>query len=192
MTSHPKPRRQRYREVQGKKLIEVKVRSSTQLFDARDPAPFRERDLDDDFAEYIITSAEEFSTGTPLKLSILIGESEKNGISRDVIREAIRSHFIYQSELKRLQLKKLFKTAQLFLFVGLITLATCLGTAGLLPTQGSAALTILREGIVIVGWVSMWRPFELILFDWYPLYDKLRFLRKLIEIEIEVNFEEGA
>ncbi len=68
--------KKRYKTSEGKKWIEVRVKSSQQLFDVRDPAPFRERDLDDDFTEYIFASAREFSISTPLKIVIHIEETE--------------------------------------------------------------------------------------------------------------------
>ena len=54
-------KKHRYKHAEGKRWIEVRVKSSQQLFDARDPAPFRERDLDDDFVEYILSSVREFA-----------------------------------------------------------------------------------------------------------------------------------
>jgi hypothetical protein len=49
-------------------------------------------------------------------------------------------------------------------------------------------LGILREGVVIFGWVSIWKPIELILFDWYPLFEKLRVYKKLLGTEIDIRF----
>jgi len=53
-------KKHRYKHAEGKRWIEVRIKSAQQLFDARDPAPFRERDLDDDFVEYILSSVSEF------------------------------------------------------------------------------------------------------------------------------------
>lgn len=38
----------RYRMEGGQTCIDIKLRNADQLFDGRDPAPFRDRDLDDD------------------------------------------------------------------------------------------------------------------------------------------------
>lgn len=185
-----KLKKQRYRKVGEKHLIEVRVNTGLQLFDARDPAPFRARDLDDDFTEYIVTSADEFSAKTPLKIMIYVREKMDKEIDRDAIMEAIHSWLSYQIDLKRIQLQKLFKTAQLFLGIGLISLITCLSLANLLHSAETLdAVKIAKEGLIIFGWVSMWKPFELILFDWYPAFDRIRLFRKLLETEIEVVFE---
>lgn len=180
----------RYKVVDGKNQIDIRIRSAQQLFDSRDPAPFRERDLDDDFTEYIVATADEFSHGTPLRIRILVEDAASDGLAVETIQSAIRTHFQYQIDLKRIQLSKLFKTARLFLSIGVICLLFCLAAARLVESsfpwdEGRAAL---REGLVIFGWVSLWKPFELILFDWYPVFDRIRLMRKLLETEIEIRF----
>jgi hypothetical protein len=187
MTSPRK--KHRYKHVDGKRWIEVRVKNPQQLFDARDPAPFRERDLDDDFIEYVTTSAQEFSLLTPLKLVIYIEEKETKDLSKESVREAILSYLTYQSDLQRSVLKRFIKRAQVFLLIGIVILASCLFAA---QKMGESTITgslgIFREGLVIFGWVSIWKPIELILFDWYPLFEKLRLYNKLVHTEIEVRF----
>ena len=47
---------------------------------------------------------------------------------------------------------------------------------------------VTREGFVILGWVAIWKPFELILFDWYPVFDKIKLLKKLRDCEIDILY----
>ena len=167
----------------------MRVKTCSQLFDSRDPAPFRERDLDDDFVEYIVASAREFSISSPLKIVIYIEESETKNLPRDSIREAIHSYLTYRIDMLRGDLKSYIKRAQLFLLIGLIVLAACIAAAQSLNGGNPPwPLGILREGIVVFGWVSIWKPIELILFDWYPLFEKLRLYKKLLATEIEIRF----
>jgi hypothetical protein len=95
----------------------------------------------------------------------------------------------YQSDLQRSVLKRFIKRAQVFLLIGIVILASCLFAA---QKMGESTITgslgIFREGLVIFGWVSIWKPIELILFDWYPLFEKLRLYNKLVHTEIEVRF----
>src|SRR5687767_10788337 len=55
----PLTTRMRYRSENGRSCIDLKVRHSRQLFDNRDPAPFYERDLDDDAVTYLLDAAQE-------------------------------------------------------------------------------------------------------------------------------------
>lgn len=179
----------RYKHVEGKPLIEVRIKNALQLFDVRDPAPFRERDLDDDFIEYVMSSAQEFSLSRPLKIVIYIEENESSALPKVAIREAIHSYLSYQIDLKRSDLKSFIRRAQVYLVIGLLSLAFCLSLAHNIPIENSIGLlAILREGLVIFGWVSIWKPIELMLYDWYPLYEKIRFYKKIFQTEVEIRF----
>jgi hypothetical protein len=182
-------KKHRYKHAEGKRWIEVRVKNPHQLFDVRDPAPFRERDLDDDFVEYIMSSAREFSNSAALKIVIYIEDSEPKDLSKEAICEAIHSYFSYRIDLQKGDLKSFIRRAQLFLAIGLMILILCLSIAqGLSIPDPPGAIGILREGVVIFGWVSIWKPIELILFDWYPLFEKLRFYKKLFSTEIDIRF----
>ncbi|OYZ21018.1 MAG: hypothetical protein B7Y39_10060 [Bdellovibrio sp. 28-41-41] len=64
--------RGRYRREGEKVIIEVAVNNSRQLFNERDPAPFRDRDLDEDFVAYVLSSVQEFPLKTEMKLRIMV------------------------------------------------------------------------------------------------------------------------
>lgn len=188
-----KRRRHRYRLVEGKRWIEIRVKSPHQLFDSRDPAPFRDRDLDDDFLAYVASSAREFSHGTPLKIVIYVDAPESPELSAEVIREAIRADFGYRIDTQESELRQFLRRAQLFFGVGVAVLAGCLLLAQQIPVSSTDwTAQTLREGVVIFGWVSVWKPIELILFDWYPLYENIRFYRKLEGTELSVRFTQSS
>lgn len=179
----------RYRNAQGKHWIEVRVKDAHRLFDQRDPAPFREKDLDENFVEYIYSSIREFSVATPIKIIIYIEEIEYPTVSQKAIREAIHSYFGYQIDLQTRNIKSYWKRAQLFLLIGLFILIICIISAQNISVQSTPNLfSVLREGLIIFGWISIWKPIEVILFDWYPPFEKLRYYKKLHLAEIDIHF----
>lgn len=181
-------KKQRYKHVQGKRWIEVRVKSPYQLFDARDPAPFRERDLDDDFVKYITTAVREFSHKTPVLIKIHIVDEESKELPHEEVREAINSYWTYQIELFERELQIFFKRAQLFMLIGICVLVLCITVAQSITVPEPAGLLgVLREGIVIFGWVSVWKPIELLLFDWYPIFENVRLYRKLLATEVNIT-----
>ena len=179
----------RYQKVDGKQVIQIRINKALQLFDSRDPAPFRDRDLDDDFTDYVITSADEIPQRFPIKLQISIAGRTPD-LDAESIVDAIRSHFSYQIDLKKIQFSKMLRMARLFLAVGLVILTSCLFLARWTQTVHSEFVgSTLREGIVIFGWVSLWKPIELILFDWYPIYERIELFQKILNSEIEIRFD---
>ena len=49
------------------------------------------------------------------------------------------------------------------------------------------AAEIADEGLYIVGWVAMWRPLEVFLYDWRPIRHRARLYAKLARIPVIVR-----
>jgi hypothetical protein len=187
------PPRSRYRVEDGRSCIDLKVKQSRQLFDTRDPAPFRERDLDEDAVKYLLASAQEIPRRQPLKIVVAISEEPEPRLASDVIVEAVRGHFNYEREQIRRRLGEHVRRGRMFLTVGLTVLVVFLTLAGLtvsLPT--GPAREILREGLVITGWVAMWRPLEALIYDWWPLIDERRQIARLLEAPVSIRYDADA
>ncbi|NUN06922.1 MAG: hypothetical protein HUU57_14315 [Bdellovibrio sp.] len=168
--------------------IDVRVRTTQQLFDARDPSPFRERDLDDDFVEYLLACVAEHPLKANLKIVLHI-EEKPASLDSATINQSIQRYFLYQANLTRGTLRAFLKRAQLFLVIGLATLFICLTIAQTIRKYSSDnLLLILSEGVVIFGWVSLWKPIELMMFDWIPILEKSRILKKISSTEIDTIF----
>ena len=166
--------------------IDIRVRSARQLFDGRDPAPFRERDLDQNAVEYVIESAEDAPAKSKLKLVVWITD-ETQVISDATIEQAVRSHFDYLLTRLDRALQKHVRQGQLKFLVGFIVLASFLTSARLLEVlPDSTARRVVQEGLAIVAWVAMWRPLEVLLYDWWPLLGERRLLRRIRAAEVVV------
>ena len=83
----------RYKLIDNKALIEIKLNTFSQLFDEKDPAPFINKDLDDDAAAYLFNSYQEFPHNIEFKISILIPERESQDPRIQTIENAIHSYF---------------------------------------------------------------------------------------------------
>jgi hypothetical protein len=56
------------------------------------------------------------------------------------------------------------------LAIGFSFVAVCLIAADAVGKFATGNFsTILRESLTIVGWVAMWRPMQIFLYDWWPL-----------------------
>lgn len=158
----------------------------SQLFNSMDPSPFIEKDLDDDAEEFILGWAEEFPPGAPIKLRIYLEQwppEDPNGL----IKTAIHNHFTHRAEITDLEFKRLLKQGRTSLIIGLLFLAGCLLLSRALVGQdmGTWAIVI-RESLTIAGWVAMWRPMQIYLYDWLPLRRRSRVFLKLSHMHIEV------
>ncbi|MDP3318492.1 MAG: hypothetical protein Q8S58_05130, partial [Bosea sp. (in: a-proteobacteria)] len=46
---------------------------------------------------------------------------------------------------------------------------------------------IVQESLVIIGWVVIWRPAEMFLYDWLPLLRRRRLYQRLAEARVTVK-----
>ena len=180
--------RPRYRVEDGRWCIDINVRQARQLFDSRDPSPFRERDLDEDAVEYLLGAALEIPRSKPLAVVITIAEPAEAPLTEAVIAEAMRAHFAYQLEQTGHRLSEHVRRGRSFLIVGVTVLAAFLTLAELTHALPAGTMRdILREGLVITGWVAMWRPLEVLLYDWRPLVDERRQVQRLLDAPVDVR-----
>ena len=180
MHSRRKSKRPRYRVIGGIPSVELKLRTPRQLFDERDPAPFRERDLDDDAVEYIVSSVRELKEQRDVRLSLYfetLGEFENN--PGDIAR-AIHQFFRYEADMKRRSLREAFRHGLFSLVIGLALFTLFVWTAH--SPDASAKLPLgeamFYEGIHLLGWVSMWTPISFFLYEWWPIADELAVLKR--------------
>ncbi len=166
--------------------IKLKLRDLSQLFNLMDPSPFIEKDLDDEAEEFIVSWAEEFSPRARLDLRVYL-ERWPEQDPTELIRQAVHNYFTYRAELTKLEFKHLMKQGRTSLFIGLSFLATCLAVIEtLLRGEQGAWAGVLRESLTIAGWVAMWRPMQIYLYDWWPVQRRGRIYAKLSQIPVEV------
>lgn len=167
--------------------LELKLRELAQLFNMMDPSPFHERDLDAAAEEFIVEWAREFPTGHEFELVVKLGtppdDSQASGVD-----EAVRNYFANRAHATRRALRRMLRLARWRMFMGLLFLGACLTLSQLLGNMvsGSALLGTIVLSLDIIGWVALWRPAEIFLFDWWPLRDDLKLYERLARMPVTV------
>jgi len=76
---------------------------------------------------------------------------------------------------------------------GLIFLAICLLVSALFENAGFLPEFLRRflgEGFLIAGWVSLWHPIEVLLYEWWPFSRENRMYAAIMTMEIIVKADE--
>lgn len=190
MMSAAKP--PRYRVEGDRTCIDIRLNTSQQLFDRRDPSPFRERDLDENAIDYIRAAAEDIPLSRALKLVLVLEEPASASLPAAEIESAIRAQFEYERGRVNRLLRQQRQFGHVALGVGLTVLVLLLSLARMAEgLPGGHAREILREGLVITGWVAMWRPLEVLLYDWWPHVQHRKQIARILAAEVEVRFHEA-
>jgi hypothetical protein len=168
-------------------LIEVHVSEVKQLFNSLDPTPFRERDLDPKAEEFITAWAREIHLDQPLGLRIHVDQKVSQEEAATV-QTAIREYFREGADATRKQLRLLFRRGRTSLVIGLICLAISVvgGNVAASLLQDTQFAGLARESLLIGGWVAMWRPLEVFLYDWWPIRAEARLFDRLSAMTVRV------
>jgi hypothetical protein len=178
----------RYRKHGESILIELNLHSVMQLFNSLDPSPFHDKDLDDNAVKYIVGTAQEFPLKTPLRLHIHVPPEAVTRESSEDIGRAIHNFFEYQTEVADRELHQKLRQGRASLVIGLLFLFTCVSARALLDPLGEGMFhDILQEGLLISGWVAMWRPIQIFLYDWWPIRNRRQLCHKLTHLKVEVQ-----
>lgn len=168
-------------------LIEVAVSHPRQLFNSLDPSPFIEKDLDDNAEAYIVDSVREFSLSTPLKLVFYLPADEQTAVASS-LPEAVHNYFEYKEDLAGKELRFTIRQGRVALLIGIAFLMFCLILRqGVLAFEATLWSEILAEGLLISGWVAMWRPIDIFIYTWWPTLRMRRVYQKLRLMPIEIR-----
>jgi len=168
------------------RTISLKLREMSQLFNSMDPSPFVEKDLDDDAEEFMVSWAQEFPSGTPIRLRIYLEQWPAED-PKEMVRTAVHNHFSHRAEITDLEFKRLLEQGRISLLIGLTFLSVCLGVSKILLSQEAGTwAAVVRESLTIAGWVAMWRPMQIYLYDWWPLRRRARIYTQLSHSPVEV------
>lgn len=175
-------------QLPGSRHIELNLRDVEQLFNTMDPSPFHEKDLDHDAEEFIVSWAQEYHPHEPVDLVVHLEKIPEEGDPTRLVTDAVHNYFAYRTRLNELEFKRLMKQGRTSLLVGVCFLLGCLGMIQVFALRQSGTVpNFLSEGLTIAGWVAMWKPMEIYLYDWWPLRRRGQIFAKLSRMPIEVR-----
>jgi len=166
--------------------IELRIIELSQLFNSMDPSPFHHRDLDRDAEEFIESWALEFPQDSHFRIIVHIAKMPSYDPT-PLVAEAIHNYFEYKALMTKRNLRVQLLEGRTALLVGLGFLAICmLGADALASYAFSPYLRVLKEGLTIAGWVAMWRPMQIFLYEWWPLVRRRRIYASLGHATVHV------
>jgi len=169
-------------------VLDLYLAETRQLFNSMDPSPFLERDLDPKAEAYIVEWAREAPARVPLGLVVHLGREPATEITAAMLREAVDDHFRRRARITWAKLRRLFRIGRISLVIGLgfLLVAIVVGEwiAGRIGSGRNAILV--QESLIIVGWVALWHPMGIFLYDWWPIRAEAKLFDRLGEMDVQV------
>jgi len=159
----------------------------SQLFDSLDPSPFFEKDLDPKAEEYIVDSFRELHPGTAGELVVHLDQPPRPEEEK-ALGDSVREHFSREASRLQRQLRQLIRRGFVSLGIGIGFLALVLVMSEAIgELVGESPLArLFQQSLLIVGWVAMWRPLEIFLYDWWPIVGERRIHDRLSRIQVRI------
>jgi len=172
------------------RVIEVRVTELRQLFNAIDPSPFRERDLDPRAEEFIVEWARDLPRDARLALLVHLERSAGQPDEAPMLSESIHQYFTQRAVGARRRLRELFRRGRISLLIALAFLggSIVVGDAVASVLRDNRFAVIIREGFLIGGWVAMWRPLEVFLYDWWPIRAEAHLFDRLSTMPVRIEY----
>ena len=176
------------------RIIEVRVSELRQLFNSIDASPFRQRDLDPGAEEFIVGWARDLPNDKPWALVVHLERPAGRRDEATVLKEAIHEYFAQRVVSSRRNLRELFRRGRISLVIALAFLTASIAAGDAVAAYlGEGHLAgIIQEGFLIGGWVAMWRPLEVFLYDWWPIRAEGRLLQRLSTMPVRIEYPAGA
>ena len=152
---------------------------------------YRKRTLKADAEEFIVEEAEAIPRKAAINMKVHLAFSEIK--YKDDIAPAIHRHFCYRREQSQKKYKRILQYGWRILFIALGLLAVIFSLTEialhLMPDNG--LVMFIRESFIILGWVALWRPLELLLYDWYPVKTNINLYYRLEHSNVQIIINES-
>jgi hypothetical protein len=177
----------------GTEWLDLHTASQRRLFNSMDPAPFRERDLDPEVALYIREWAEEQSLSARLGIKVTLTDEPVTSTDETALREALHDNFARSAAEHRRNLKALFRDGRISLVIGIGFLAVAILIAESVASRMAAGpyAKLVQESVVIGGWVALWQPINIFLYDWWPIRRLIKLYDRLAGAAVELRGAAG-
>ncbi len=160
--------------------IKLQTSSVESLFDKQDPRDIPERNLNADWLEYLFEVMNDKPRNGAINLHITLSSVGPEW-DAETLPEVMRAEFKNYDELLRRRLKDNFRLGRSSLAIALVALAVFILLSEIVHMVGAGFFErAFEEGFLIIGWVALWRPVEILLYDWWPIRDRRRKVARIL------------
>jgi len=177
-------RRRHIQRSSASATVSIHVRNLAQMFNSLDPSPFWDRDLDGDAAKFI---EEEFSEKLSAGVWHLHVHAADGASLASDLQAAVEHYYERLANSARLRLRDQMRMARLALLGGFGIFLLSMSARGFLKGTLHEVPQMLDEGLIILAWLALWRPAEMLAYEWVPLVRTRRLYQRLAGIRVQVR-----
>jgi hypothetical protein len=164
--------------------IDLHVADLGHLFNSLDPSPFHDRDLNSDAACFIREEVADRADQADLAIVVHLPEHQLG--HAPAVVQAVHRFFGRERAAAERELRQLMRFARFALIAGLLAVfvVVAIGRALASVARVGTFVAAVAESLTIVAWVFLWRPAELLLFERWPIKQRISMFRRLERIDV--------
>ena len=166
-------------------LIEVSLDDYDDVFDDWDPSPFKKRDIEDEFSDFILDSSMDIPLTFNITLVLYLPQDKKDERKESTLIAAFRNYYQYAIERHKRANSNLNNRTVFYLCLSLFLLG--IGYFFSWDTE-NIIYNIVHEGIFVGGWVFLWEFFTNIFIKKRELHRQYRLYKRLLQSEIRFEY----
>lgn len=177
----------KFDEESNSYLIDVALDNYDDVYDDWDASPFKRRDIEDEFNDFVVNSSEDIPFNFNILIVLYLPISKKDEQKEATLISAYRNHYAYALERMNKVKSNLYKktSSYLFLSIFLLTIAYFFFRG-----DGNLVSSVLHEGIFIGGWVFLWEFFTSIFIIRREMQDEYKLYKRLYSSEIKFVYHD--
>jgi hypothetical protein len=167
--------------------IDVVIRNVEDIYKHYDYISLNGKTLNYELEEYIFKALKSYPLSQKIKLIVRIPEDSEEYESI-TLKKNIQEHFAVKVQEVDIFLKQQLKQWTINMLIGTLFLILCLILVEILDKFSHInVIRIMKESLLIVGWVALWEPLTFILFGYQSIKRDKLYYRKLCSISIIIE-----
>jgi hypothetical protein len=169
--------------------IIISLENVNQLLEPCPPSPFLRRRLREEAGQYLLERVTSLPHNAPAKLLVSLPKSER-GKEKNLV-DAVHQDFNFQRVKAEKELHRIRRFGWRSLVIALVFLSVAMLVVQLIRRYLPVGnfLSVITEGLTVFAWVALWRPGELLLYEWIPFKRDAHLFRKLEQSEIRFTYD---
>ncbi|MFZ5967391.1 MAG: hypothetical protein ACOYVK_09495 [Bacillota bacterium] len=164
-------------------LIEVSLDNYDDVYDDWDASPFKKRDIEDEFNDFVLNSSQDIPFNFDLNIVLYLPASKKDPQKESTLLSAYENYYAYAIERLNKAKSTLYKKITFYLLFSIFLLS--IGSFFFRGESNILVINVLHEGIFIGGWVFLWEFFTNIFITRRELQEEYRLYKRLYHSEIK-------
>ena len=168
--------------------IEIYLSAARSAVQSLSRLPLAYVELDEGIVAYVFEQIELLPKGADFRVVLRVPPEAMHEGEEETIQRLLRLYLAQRLKRFRRQEKAALRDMLKALAAGMVFLFGCQMLRFVLNFPGYPTLTnTLSEGLLVLGWVALWNPYDRFLFSWLPALKKSKLARRMCDIEVHLR-----